>query len=331
MRALITGSSGQIGTNLALRCLGEGYEVLGVDRRQNTWTDLVDLRLEDLVSPGALLELEHFNPDVVVHLAGHAKVHQLVREPQLALENMVMTHNVLEYCRRQRVPVIFASSREVYGDLLCSTTEEKDADHAFAKSTYSASKLAGEAMVQAYARCFEIPFIVLRLSNVYGRFDNDLDRMERVLPLFIRKIRQDEPVTIYGAEKVLDFTYVDDCVDGVMRAMQCLTLRQVCNQTFNLAFGEGYTLMQAVEYLGAALNKTPRVHVAPTRVGEVTRYVANLNRARAELGFHPKVPLSEGLARSVAWSLNWEALHSKTELLTLQPPSTLEQSFLGRV
>ena len=90
-----------------------------------------------------------------MHLAAHAKVHQLVRQPHRALENAVMTFNVLEFCRQQNLPIVFSSSREVYGDVTGSRrASEASADFAYTESTYSASKIAGEAFVYSYARCY---------------------------------------------------------------------------------------------------------------------------------------------------------------------------------
>ena len=93
MRVLITGSSGQIGTNLALRLRAGGHEVFGIDKRLNTWTDEFPYLLQDLAGhyapfPGGINGVEYPEVDLVVHLAAHAKVHQLVREPARALENM---------------------------------------------------------------------------------------------------------------------------------------------------------------------------------------------------------------------------------------------------
>ena len=105
MRILVTGSSGQIGTNLALRLQRDGHDVFGVDKRLNTWTDGFRYLLQDLSGhypayPGGINGVEYPEVDVVVHLAAHAKVHQLVRQPHRALENAVMTFNVLEFCRQ---------------------------------------------------------------------------------------------------------------------------------------------------------------------------------------------------------------------------------------
>src|SRR4249919_1981833 len=110
MRVLITGSSGQIGTNLGLRLLSEGHDVFGVDKRLNPWTDAFPTLLQDLAGHypafrGGIGGVEYPPADVVVHLAAHAKVHQLVREPARALENMTMTFNVLEYCRQTQTPI----------------------------------------------------------------------------------------------------------------------------------------------------------------------------------------------------------------------------------
>ena len=134
---------------------------------------------------GRVNGVEYPEVDVVVHLAAHAKVHQLVQQPHRALENVMMTFNVLEYARQQRVPLVFSSSREVYGDVhRFEEYGEQVADFAYTESTYSASKISGEAFMYSYARCYGLPYLVFRFSNVYGRYDNDLHRMVRVLPLF---------------------------------------------------------------------------------------------------------------------------------------------------
>jgi UDP-glucose 4-epimerase len=222
---------------------------------------------------------------------------------------MTMVYNVLEYCRQTSTPIIFSSSREVYGDIHRFSTDETSADFAFTESTYSASKIAGEALVYSYARCYQLPYIVFRFSNVYGRFDNDLERMERVIPLFIRKIARDEPITIYGPEKVLDFTYVEDCVDGIARGIEALASRRVVNQTINLAYGQGNTLVTMAECIAAAFNKHPRITQSPPLLGEVTHYVANIAKASQLLGYQPRVSLEEGIQKAVNWTRVWSEEH----------------------
>ncbi|RRR76595.1 MAG: NAD-dependent epimerase/dehydratase family protein [Candidatus Viridilinea halotolerans] len=308
MRVLITGSSGQIGTNLALRLLAEGHSVFGVDRRVNAWTNAFPTLLQDLAAPhrefqGGIGGAPYPPCDVVVHLAANAKVYELVEFPHRALENITLTFNVLEFCRAHNLPLIFSSSREVYGDIQRYLTAETSADFSYTESPYSASKISGEALVYAYARCYGLNYLVFRFSNVYGRYDNDLERMERVIPLFISKISKNEPVTVYGREKMLDFTYVDDCVDGIVRGIQRLLAGEVRNQTINLAYGAGNSLVRMAELVGAALDRQPEIIVVPAkRLGEVTYYVADLTLARDLLGYTPSVPLDEGIRRAVAWA-----------------------------
>lgn len=322
MRVLITGSSGQIGTNLALRLLAEGHSVFGVDRRVNTWTDAFPTLLQDLAVPqhefrGGIGGAPYPPSDIVVHLAANAKVYDLVEQPYRALENINITFNVLEYCRAQGLPIIFSSSREVYGDIKRYFTDETSADYftdetsadfSYTESPYSASKISGEALIYSYARCYALPYLVFRFSNVYGRYDNDLERMERVIPLFISKIGRGEPVTVFGREKVLDFTYVDDCVDGIVRGITRLLAGEVANHTINLAYGEGNSLVRMAEFIGEALDRRPEIIVAPAkRAGEVSYYVADITLARDLLGYTPRVPLGEGIRRAVAWATGSEA------------------------
>ena len=313
MRILITGSSGQIGTNLGLYLIEHGHEVFGVDVRPNTWTDAFPTLLQDLSTPftdfhGGLGHVPYPRDlDVVVHFAAHAKVHELVQQPARALDNIVMTFNVLEFCHHNGLPIIFSSSREVYGDIRRYITEESSADFAFTESPYSASKISGEALIYSYAQCYGLRYLVFRFSNVYGRYDVDIERMERVIPLFIRKIATGQPITVFGEDKVLDFTYVDDCVAGVYRGIELLASGREANQTINLAYGEGHSLITLADYIGEALGVVPDVTVKSSRVGEVTHYVADIGKARTLLGYTPLTPLREGIGRAVAWATNYWA------------------------
>ncbi|HSG15417.1 MAG TPA: NAD-dependent epimerase/dehydratase family protein [Anaerolineae bacterium] len=315
MRVLITGSSGQIGTNLGLRLQEEGHYVFGIDKRPNVWTNEIETLLQDLSAPfhhfeGGIGSVDYpADLDAVVHLAANAKVHQLVEQPHRAMENIMVTFNVLEFCRHNDVPIIFSSSREVYGDIHRYITEESYADFAFTESPYSASKISGEALIYSYAQCYGLRYLVFRFSNVYGRYDNDLERMSRVIPKFIRQISQGEQITVYGQEKVLDFTYVDDCVTGVMNGIQLLADGKNGNQTINLAYGQGNSLVAMAEFIGEALGIKPDMHVKPARVGEVTHYVANVGKARALLNYEPQVSLEDGIHRAVAWCTDWWDKH----------------------
>ncbi len=311
MHVLITGSSGQIGTNLALKLIGSGHTVVGVDNRHNSWTDRIPMVLVDLTEQAPLEDQLNLNGhpfDIVVHLAAHAKVYELVGNPRRALENVEMTFSVLEYCRQHQIPIIAGSSREVYGDVNRQVTDEECADFVVAESPYSASKISLEAFIYSYARCYNLPYLVFRFSNVYGRYDNDLERMERVIPLFVDRIRRNEPITIFGKDKILDFTYVDDCVAGILHGMEKLISGEVVNQTINLAYGDGNTLVELAGYIGDTLGVEPQTTLKPARPGEVTRYVADIQKAVTLLGYQPMTSLAKGITVAVEWSESYRRL-----------------------
>ncbi len=302
MKLLVTGSSGQIGTNLSLAAMQRGDSVLGIDCRDNAWTDKIETVKLDLRTATFEQFPDGQQFDIVVHFAANAKVYELVEHPDRAMDNINTLFHSLDYARRNNLPFIFSSSREVYGDIHRHVTDEASADFVVAESPYSASKIAGEALVYSYEQCYDLPFLVFRFSNVYGRYDNDLGRMERVIPLFIDRIRRDEPIVVFGKDKVLDFTYVDDCISGILSGIDALVSGKVKGKTINLAYGHGSTLVDMVNIVSLALGKKPNVTYEPSRVGEVTRYVADITKARALLGYNPQVPLSEGLIRTVEWN-----------------------------
>ena len=168
-------------------------------------------------------------------------------------------------------------------------------------------KISGEALIYSYARCYGLRYLVFRFSNVYGRFDCDLERMERVVPLFIRQLSEGQSVTIFGPDKILDFTYVDDCVDGIVRGAERLVSGEVSNRTINLAYGEGNSLVRLAQRIARELGVVPRLRIEPAkRLGEVTHYVADLSRARELLDYEPSTNLEQGVRLAISW---WRDYH----------------------
>jgi UDP-glucose 4-epimerase len=297
MHILVTGSSGTIGTRLCEVLLQRSYDVLGVDWVKNAWrpeinaiTTLIDLR------DWNAMEKMPTDVDVIIHLAANARVYDLVEDPDRARDNMVTTYNVLEFARRKGIrKVMFASSRETYGNLPARRFREELARIENCESPYTASKIAGEAMVEAYARCYGIDHITFRFSNVYGMYDDS----NRIVPLFIRKMRKNEPVVVFGAEKCLDFTYVDDTVDGIIAALTKFDTAK--NKTYNLAYGQGTYLVDLAKTLKRLLRSTSEVSVGEIRTGEISRYVADISRAKEALGYEPKISFRDGIQKSVEW------------------------------
>ncbi len=309
MRVLITGSSGQIGTNLGIALLAAGHELVGIDVRANPWTSRIQTHVVDLsampldVGRGRIGPAEIGEVDAVVHLAAHAKVHALVERPLGAFENHAMVTNVLEFARLNHAPVLLASSREVYGNAIARgvPVPETAADFRAAPSPYAAMKLASEGLAASYRGCFGMPFAVIRFSNVYGRFDHDLARLERAIWVFRDRIARDLPVTVYGADKVLDFTHVDDVVAGVQATLTELVAGNpaVIGETFNLAHGSGFPLIGVVDLIATAIGRKAELRIEPARPGEVTWYVADVTKAHRAFGYTPRIPVTEGIPRAV--------------------------------
>lgn len=306
MRVIITGSSGLIGTSLGLRLIADGVEVAGIDRLPNPWTDRIPTQLEDLCATGNLDAASWGKADVVVHLAARAKVHESVEHPSNALENYTVTHRVLDYCRQTGTPVIFGSSREVYGEQATVPVREDAVRVEGAASPYAAAKLADEALIRSFARCFDLPFVIIRFSNVYGRFD-DLQRNGRFVPLLCDRVPRRAPITIFGPHKTFDFTYIDDAVDGVVRTIDRLVRAPttVSGNAINLGTGTGTTLLEAATLVANAAGIDPYFELGTIRVGEISQYVADLGKARELLGYEPRFPSATGIPLAYRWWREW--------------------------
>jgi UDP-glucose 4-epimerase len=312
MRVIITGSSGLIGTSLALRLIADGTEVLGVDRSPNPWTDAIPTQIEDLCSTVPPESHPWGRADVVVHLAARAKVHESVERPLNALENYTVTHRVLEFCRANGTPVIYGSSREVYGEQAVVPVAEDTVRLEGAASPYAAAKLADEALIRSFGRCFSLPFIIIRFSNVYGRFD-DLERNGRFIPLLCDRVPRGDPMTIFGPSKSFDFTYIDDAVEGVSRAITKLATapESVSGNAINLGTGNGTSLLEAANLVAKAAGVIPNFTLGTIRVGEISRYVADLTKARTLLGYEPQYPATRGIPLAYQWWRSWHHAEQK--------------------
>lgn len=301
MRILVTGSSGTIGTRLCETLLASSHDVIGIDWVKNVWQPSVNARtvLADIRDPSAFDAVEG-HVDFVVHLAANARVYDLVEKPSMALDNVVTTFRTLEWSRKAKVRgFIFASSREVYGNDQAAERYSEDMVRIIdTESPYSASKLAGEAFVHSYSRCYGVQHCILRFSNVYGMYDES----NRVIPQWCRQAKKNETLNIFGKDKCLDFTYIDDTVQGILGAM--LHFDAAKNDTFNLAYGEGIPLTTVASDIVGLLESSSEVHIAPSRTGEVIRYVADIAKAKENLRYAPRTPYAEGIRKAMEWYKN---------------------------
>ena len=296
-KILITGSSGTIGTRLFEKLLEKNYDVIGFDRTYNKWSG----NLNKLTIIGDLLRKEDIEKiptdiDLVVHLAANPRVYDLVVNPDLALENIITTYNVLEFARKNKIKrVVFSSSREAYGNKKEIVSKETDVDIARCESPYAASKIADEVMVYSYFKCYGMDYVVCRFSNVYGMYDQS----QRFIPLMLRKMKKNEDIEIFGKDKILDFTYIDDCVEGIIKCIA--KFDNVKNTTFNIAFGKGSKLIDVAKLIKKNLKSKSRIFLGKNRQGEVVRFIADISKAKKMLGYEPEYSLEDGMKLTIDW------------------------------
>jgi nucleoside-diphosphate-sugar epimerase len=296
-KILITGSSGTIGTRLCELLIKQGYTVIGTDIRPNSWNQKINelTIIADLCKSEDLTQLPT-DIDLVVHLAANARVYSLVVNPKLARDNFEMLFNILEFCRAHSIKnFLFSSSREVYGNSNLATHSETEADISCCESPYTATKIGGEALIHAYHRCYGINFIITRFSNVYGMYDDS----DRVIPLFIRLTENNQDLIVYGKDKLLDFTYIDDTVGGVIKCIE--KFPEVKNNVFNIASGRSVSITDVANLIRKSMNGNNPVVLRENRTGEVTRSVIDITKAKKHLEYKPEISIEQGIAQTITW------------------------------
>ena len=308
MRWVVTGGVGFIGHHLCRALLARGDEVVVVDDFSDapyprTWKRENQRRLES--EPGAdrfrvvtacVTDREAMKPcfegaDGVVHLAGLAGVRPSFREPaRYARVNVEGTAVTLELARAAGAKrYLFASSSSVYGNSTPLPARE-DAPSIEPESPYAATKRSAELVASSIARVArELPITALRFFTVYG----PRQRPEMAITLFMRAALEGRPVTLFGDGSMRrDFTHVDDIVRGVLGAME---KAPPGFRAYNLGSGAPIRLDALVEAIGDVAKKPLAVERGPVPPGDVDATFADVSRAKAELGYAPRVPLREGL------------------------------------
>lgn len=328
MHILITGAAGFIGSALALRLLERGDEVCGIDNMNDYYdVGLKEARLDrfrkhrgfffqklDIVDRAGMQRLFRENSfDAVMHLAAQAGVRYSIENPHAYIDsNLVGFCNVLEGCRHSKVKhLVFASSSSVYGaNTRLPFSEHDNVDHPV--SLYAATKKANELMAHSYAHLYDLPCTGLRFFTVYGPWG----RPDMALFKFTRGILDGTPIPVFNRGKMTrDFTYIDDIVEGVMRAIDRVTRPDPAWsgeapdpatsyarwRIYNIGNNRPVELMRYIEVLEQCLGKKAKMELLPMQPGDVPATYADTDDLDRDVGFRPDTPIETGVARFVEW------------------------------
>ncbi len=300
---LVTGGAGFIGSNIveALAKRGDRVRVLdnfSTGRRENLAGLEVDVVDGDLRDPAAVKRAVE-GVDGVFHEAALRSVPRSVDDPMSSNEvNVSGTLQLLMGCRAAKVKrVVYASSSSVYGDDPALPKVETLAPHPI--SPYAVSKLAAEHYCVTFAKLFGVETVSLRYFNVFGPRQNPESKYSAVIPRFLELALQGKPLEVHGdGEQSRDFTYIDNVVDGNIRAMET---EGVSGEVFNLACGTRHSLIAIADAIGDFLGrKLERTHLPP-RAGDVRHTLADIGKARKLLGYTPVVDFADGMRRTCAY------------------------------
>ena len=235
--------------------------------------------------------------DQVIHLAARAGVRPSLQEPALYQRvNVEGTVNILEAARKTGVKKItIASSSSVYG--VNAKVPFAESDPIFsAISPYAASKLACEALGHVYHHIYGLDVIMLRFFTAYG----PRQRPDLAIHKFAQLIQAGKPIPVFGdGSTARDYTYISDIVDGIFAC----TRKQFGYAVFNLGESQTVTLSRLIELLETALGKKAVIDRQPLQPGDVPITFADISRARAQLGYAPRVKIEQGIPLFVDWFL----------------------------
>ena len=302
-RVLVTGGAGFIGSHLAGHLLEQGYDVRVLDNfatghRANlrALTGEVDLIEGDIQSYERVSRAVS-GCEVVFHQAALPSVPRSLQDPLTSNSiNVSGTLNVLLAARDHDVRrVVCASSSSVYG---ANPQLPKSEDGATLPiSPYATAKLAGEGYARSMFLAFGLDTVALRYFNVFGPRQDPTSQYSAVIPNFITAILAGKSPLIFGdGEQSRDFTYVSNVVLGNMLAMDA---PGAAGRVYNIACGERVTLNQLVAELRDLLGSEVTSVYQADRRADVRHSLADLSRARTELGFEPVIRLREGLQRTI--------------------------------
>jgi UDP-glucuronate 4-epimerase len=310
MRVLVTGAAGFIGFHLTSYLLSRGDTVLGYDSLNNYYDPVhKENRLKILSQfrsfqfiKGFLEDAQAlnkawkaFDPEIVVNLAAQAGVRYSIENPNAYIQsNIVGFQSVLDLARETKPKnFVYASSSSVYGGnkVLPFSETQKVNDPV---SLYAATKLANELFAKSYGNLFELPSTGLRFFTAYGPFS----RPDMAMFKFAELIRKDLPIPVFNnGNMTRDFTYIDDIVTGITKAMEKPDIGEI----YNLGGDSPIKLMDMISELEKGLGIKAKMDMLPIQPGDVPTTVADVSKARKNLGYQPQTSLAQGVTKFTDW------------------------------
>ncbi|RDU36259.1 UDP-glucose 4-epimerase [Neobacillus piezotolerans] len=314
MKIIVTGGAGFIGSHLVRALLKEGHELAVIDelhhyypperkkeqlefaREAGSFVFLKKGLLTDDEEVGLLFK--KFRADCVIHLAAIPGVQKSLTAPLEYVDyDIKATVNVLKFSGETNVKhVLFASSSSVYGDLPNSPVKEEMAAGRVV-SPYAAAKYGAESFCHAYAALYGFQMTILRFFTVYGPWG----RPDMAIPGFIKNLIRNEPITLFGGGTARDYTYIDDCVGGILSAVKSAK----GNQVYNLGSAQPISIEKVADTLAGHFPDA-KVLRSGRRVGDVNFTWADITKAKRELDYSPRISFEEGIARTVEWAKSYE-------------------------
>ncbi|HEX4954126.1 MAG TPA: SDR family oxidoreductase [Thermoanaerobaculia bacterium] len=305
---LVTGGAGFIGSHLVDALLAGGARVRVLDDLSSGLeTNLAEVRADIELLVGDLCDAEACRRAcdrvrLVFHQAALGSVPRSIAHPARSIEvNVGGNARLFEAARDAGVArVVYASSSSVYGD--SPTLPKREGEEGQPLSPYAWSKAAGEQLARVFARSLALPSIGLRYFNVYGPRQRPDGPYAAVVPRFFAAWREGRAPVIYGdGEQSRDFTFVADAVAANLAAATASV--EALGQAYNVGAGGGVTVRELAERIRELAGGGPEPEHAPARSGDVRHSLADVEKARRELGWAPAWSLEAGLAATAPWFL----------------------------